>query len=254
MSRSSSITLFLLCSMLAFGTGCKGKSKEPLTSIAQANAPEYTIGVEGTSSAHESITKILPKAQIKPYPDLITAYFALQVGDIDALAYNDIILNHTFNDSMSGLIYIDNDIGVPTEIVIGMNNHSSIPNLKGIINSLIDSLNAAGTLNELNEHWNKNLQREPLINAKERATDQILRIATSADVPPFSFIHDDEIVGIDIDLIRLLEEKLNIQTTIFKTDRDKLVEAIKNNEADLIISAFERTDNLNNDIDFYKNY
>lgn len=254
MPRSSFIKLFVLCSLLAIFTSCKDKSKEPLTSVAQANSPEYTIGVEGTSSAHESITKLLPKAQIKPYPDLITAYFALQVGDIDALAYNEIILTHTFNDGVSGLTFIENDIGVPVEIVIGMNNHSSIPNLKGIINSLIDSLNAAGTLNKLNEHWNKNLKRDPLISAKERTSDLVLRIATSADVPPFSFVNDNQIVGIDIDLISLLEEKLNAKTVIFKTDRDKLVEAIKNNKADLIISAFNKTSNFNNDIDYSKPY
>ena len=254
MSKSSFLRVFAFCALFAIYSGCKGKSKEPLTSVEQANSPEYTIGVEGTSSAHESIAKILPKAQIKQFPDLNSAYIALQVGDIDALAYNEIILTHTFNDDGSGLIYIDKDIGIPTEIVIGMNNHSTIPNLKGIINSLIDSLNAAGTLNELNEHWNKNLKTSPLVSSIDMESDQLLRIATSADVPPFSFINNNQIIGLDIDLIKLLENKLNVKTTILKTERHKLVDAIKNNEADLIISAFNKTSQSDNEIDYSKPY
>ena len=254
MLKSSVIRVFAFCAVFAICTSCKGKSKEPLTSVAQANSPEYTIGIEGASNAHESITKVLPKAQIKSYPDLISAYFALQVGDIDALAYNEIILNHTFNDGMSGLVFIDNDIGLPIEIVIGMNKNSPIPNLKGIINSLIDSLNIAGTLNKLNEHWNKNLKTSPLFTPKERNSEHVLRIATSADVPPFSFVNEDQIVGIDMDLIKLIEDRLNINTVVFKTNRSNLVSAIKNNEADLIISAFTKTDNLDNEIDYSKPY
>jgi polar amino acid transport system substrate-binding protein len=250
-----SVTLFVIFgALLAIYAGCKGTSKEQLTSASMANSPKYTVGVEQSSSVQESVEKQFPKAKIKQYPDLITAYFALQVGEIDAIAYNEIILTHTFNDSMSGLTYILNDVNIPEEIVIGMNKHSSIPDLKGIINKLIDSLNAAGTLAELNEHWNKNLKTNPLISAKETDSAQVLRIATSGDVPPFSFMSANQIVGIDLDLVKLLEEKLNIKAKIIKTDRSKLVSALKNNEADLIISAFTKNESLQDDIDFSKPY
>lgn len=239
---------------LAICTGCNGFSEEPPAQASKANSPKYKIGVEEKSSISEGVASQLPKAQIKHYPDLITAYFALQVGDIDILAYDENVLTHTFNDSMSGLIYIENDIDVPNEFVIGMNKHSSIPDLKGIINRLIDSLNAAGTLTELNEHWNKNLKTNPLISTKESDSEQILRIATSADVPPFSFMSGNQIVGLDVDIARLLEEKLNIKTSIIKMDRNKLVTALKNNDADLIISAFTICECLRHEIDYSKPY
>ncbi len=239
---------------LAICTGCNGFSEEPPAQASKANSPKYKIGVEEKSSISEGVTSQLPKAQIKHYPDLITAYFALQVGDIDILAYDENVLTHTFNDSMSGLTYIENDIDVPNEFVIGMNKHSSIPDLKGIINRLIDSLNAAGTLTELNEHWNKNLKTNPLISTKESDSEQILRIATSADVPPFSFMSGNQIVGLDVDIAKLLEEKLNIKTSIIKMDRNKLVTALKNNDADLIISAFTICECLRHEIDYSKPY
>ena len=245
---------FIIGAFLAINTGCKGTYNKQLTAASKANSPKCIVGVEQSSGIHESIEKTLPKAQIKPYSDLITAYFALQVGEIDALAYNETILTHTFNDSMSGLSYIPNDIGVNEEIVIGMNKHSSIPNLKGIINKFIDSLNAAGTLAELNEHWNENSKTNPLISTKESESEQVLRIATSADVPPFSFINGSQIVGIDIDISKLLEDKLNIKTKIVKTERSKLVSALKNNEADLIISAFTKAESVLSDIEFSKPY
>ena len=117
-------------------TGCNGFSKDPPHNVSNANSSLYTIGVEEKSSIYENVSKQLTKAKVKQYPDLITAYFALQVGDIDILSYNEIILSHTFNDSMSGLTFIDNDMNLPEEFVIGMNKHSAIPDLKGIINSL----------------------------------------------------------------------------------------------------------------------
>lgn len=250
-----SATLFIIFGALfAICTGCKGLTKDQLASVSQANSPKYTIGVEAASSVQESIQNLLPKAGIKQYPDLITAYFALQVGDIDALAYNETILTHTFNDSTSSISYINNDVNMPEEIVIGMNKHSTIPDLKRIINKFIDSLNAAGTLNELNEHWNIKSNTNSLICTKEYDSDHVLRIATSADVPPFSFVHENQIVGMDIDIIKLLEDKLNIKTSIIKTDRNKLVNALKNNEADLIISAFTKAESIQSDIEFSKPY
>jgi polar amino acid transport system substrate-binding protein len=239
---------------LTICTGCNGFSEEPPAQASKANSSKYKIGVEEKSSISEGVASQLPKAQIKRYPDLITAYFALQVGDIDILAYDENVLTHTFNDSMSGLTYIENDIDVPNEFVIAMNKHSSIPDLKGIINRLIDSLNAAGTLTELNEHWNKNLKTNPLISTKESDSEQILRIATSADVPPFSFMSGNQIVGLDVDIAKLLEEKLNIKTSIIKMDRNKLVTALKNNDADLIISAFTICECLRHEIDYSKPY
>ena len=235
-------------------TGCKGFSKDPPHNVSNANSSLYTIGVEEKSSIYENVSKQLTKAKVKQYPDLITAYFALQVGDIDILSYNEIILSHTFNDSMSGLTFIDNDMNLPEEFVIGMNKHSAIPDLKGIINKLIDSLNAAGTLAELNDHWNKNSKTNPLISTKESESEQVLRIATSADVPPFSFTSGNQIVGFDIDLAKLLEEKLNVKTKIIKTDRNKLVTTLKNNDADLIISAFTVCECFQNEIDYSKPY
>lgn len=254
MSRHIAIKFIVFGAILAICTGCKGFSKDPLSSISNANSPKYVIGVENASGIQEAIETQLPKAKIKTYPDLITAYFALQVGDIDALAYNEIILAHTFSDSMSGLIVIDNDVGTSEEIVIGMNKHSTIPDLKGIINRLIDSLNAAGTLNELHEHWHKNLKTNSLISTKESDSEHVLRIATSADVPPFSFTSENQIIGIDTDIAKLLAEKLNIKTSFIKKDRNKLVDALKNNEADLIISAFTKNEQLQSDIDFSKPY
>ena len=238
--------------LVASFCGCKEQPKEPLTSVFQANSSKYTIGVEEVSAVGKAVARVLPKAQIKQYPDLVTAYLALQMGDIDAIAYNEIILSHTFNDSASGVQLLHEDIGISEELVVGMNRHSTIPNLKGIINSLIDSLNAAGALNELQQHWSE--KKNSLIDEKNIESPDVLKIATSADVPPFSFIEDNQIIGLDIDLIRLLEKRLNIKTEIIKTERDKLVATLKNNEADLIISAFSKTDSLENEIEFSKPY
>ena len=252
MFKSSFLSLVFMGILVASFCGCKEQPKEPLTSVFQANSSKYTIGVEEVSAVGKAVARVLPKAQIKQYPDLVTAYLALQMGDIDAIAYNEIILSHTFNDSASEVQLLHEDIGISEELVVGMNRHSTIPNLKGIINSLIDSLNAAGALNELQQHWSE--KKNSLIDEKNIETSDVLKIATSADVPPFSFIEDNQIIGLDIDLIRLLEKRLNIKTEIIKTERDKLVATLKNNEADLIISAFSKTDSLENEIEFSKPY
>ena len=252
MKKCSFLSLVFMGVLVASFCGCKEQTKEPLTSAFQANSSQYTIGVEEFSTVGNSVAKVFPKANIKHYPDLVTAYLALQMGDIDAIAYNEIILSHTFNDSTSDIQILQEDIGISEELVIGMNRQSTIPNLKGIINSLIDSLNAAGALNELQQHWNE--KKNPFIDEKNIESSGVLRIATSADVPPFSFIEDNQIIGLDVDLIRLLESRLNIKTEINKTDRDKLVATLKKNEADLIISAFSKTDSLENLIEFSKPY
>ena len=112
MDRRFAILFVVFGAFLAICTGCKGFSQEPLTLASKGNSSKYKIGVEENSSTQEAVINQFPNAQIKPYPDLITAYFALQVGDIDVLAYNDIIITHTFNDSMSGLTFIENDVGI----------------------------------------------------------------------------------------------------------------------------------------------
>lgn len=81
---------------------------------------------------------------------------------------------------------------------------------------------------------------------------KILRVGTSPDFPPFEYIDEktNEIVGIDIDLIKAIAKKLGYEVEIISIDFDGLIPALEQGHIDVIISGMTITEEREKRVDF----
>lgn len=70
----------------------------------------------------------------------------------------------------------------------------------------------------------------------------VLKVGTSADYPPFSFIDNGQYVGFDIDLIREISKRLNYTVEITDMPFKTLLPAIQAGAIDVIASGLSETE------------
>lgn len=85
--------------------------------------------------------------------------------------------------------------------------------------------------------------------------DKVLKMATSADFPPFeSFDTDGELVGFDIDLANLIAEELGYEIKIEDMSFDGLIGALQAGRVDMVMSGMSATEDRRKNVDFSVDY
>lgn len=80
--------------------------------------------------------------------------------------------------------------------------------------------------------------------------EAVLRIGTNAEYPPFEYKENDQFVGVDMDLVRALAEKMGMKYEIIDMDFDALIPSLTSNKIDLAISAITITEERMQQVDF----
>lgn len=86
----------------------------------------------------------------------------------------------------------------------------------------------------------------------------VLKVGTSADFAPFEF-HTmvdgkDEIVGVDIDLVNAIADKLGVKAEIVDTDFNAVLSGLKDGNVDIAVSGISATPERQKSFDFTDNY
>lgn len=90
---------------------------------------------------------------------------------------------------------------------------------------------------------------------KESGNSQnVIMVGTSADMPPFEFFKDQEIVGYDIDVIRAVAKKMDKQIRIQDMDFSALIPALQSGRIQIAISSLTPNPERRQVIDFSKPY
>lgn len=84
---------------------------------------------------------------------------------------------------------------------------------------------------------------------------KVLKMATSADFPPFeSFDPDGNIVGFDIELAELIAEELGYELEVEDMSFDGLIGALQANRVDMVMSGMSATEKRRENVDFSHEY
>lgn len=81
-----------------------------------------------------------------------------------------------------------------------------------------------------------------------------LIIGTSGDNPPFEFYQNGKLVGFDIDLGRLLAQKLGREVQFMDMPFDSLVAALQSKKVDCVLAAMTSTEARKRAVDFTRPY
>ena len=85
-------------------------------------------------------------------------------------------------------------------------------------------------------------------NAPEE--DNVIVMATSADFPPYEYYENDEIVGIDIDIMNAVCEKIGMELQPEDMSFDSVIGAAQTGKADIAMSGITITEDRKNMVNF----
>lgn len=86
---------------------------------------------------------------------------------------------------------------------------------------------------------------------------QVLKVGTSADYAPFEYVDaakGEEIIGFDIDLIKLVGEKIGVEMQVQDMDFNSLVPALQAGKIDVVISGMTPNQEREKVVDFSDKY
>ena len=82
------------------------------------------------------------------------------------------------------------------------------------------------------------------------AQDNVITMATSADFEPYEYYENDKIVGIDIDIMNAVCEKIDMQLQPEDMSFDSVIGAAQTGKADIAMSGITITEDRKNMVDF----
>ncbi|KJV55632.1 bacterial extracellular solute-binding s, 3 family protein [Orientia chuto str. Dubai] len=96
------------------------------------------------------------------------------------------------------------------------------------------------------------IQIKSLQNQQVRS--DVLLVGTAADNPPYEFFKNDEIVGLDIDIIKLIGKDLGKKIVIKNLDFPGLLLALSSKQLDLVIAGLSKSNQREEHVDFSNVY
>ena len=87
----------------------------------------------------------------------------------------------------------------------------------------------------------------------DTAKDKLV-VATSPDFPPFESLEGGEVVGIEVDILKLIAEKMGMELDIQQMDFDSVIPGVQAGKFDVGMSGITVTDKRKENVDFSSVY
>lgn len=226
------------------------KQLVPEVTLDGLNSPNRTVGAPTGASGMLAVDKYLPNAKELLFDSLTTAFEALKTGQIDAFVYERQQLQIALDNGLQGLVLLDENLGEPDYVAVGLSRATKISNLKDSIDRFIAEKKADGTLDELFKRWvfdrNYNF---PEIEPASSPTFKLV-VGTTGTVEPYSFYSDNMLIGYDIEMARMFATWLNADIEFKVIDYSGIIAAAQSGSIDCIFANLNVTDERKEAIDF----
>lgn len=128
------------------------------------------------------------------------------------------------------------------------------PELLETVNELIANIKHTGTFKDICDRYFGEGTPVAIKSAELDPTKDQLVVATHAHFAPFEYKIGDNYYGIDMEIATLLADELNQELVIVDMDFKNLLSAVKNGEADIIMSGFTMKEERKEYVDFSDTY
>jgi len=88
----------------------------------------------------------------------------------------------------------------------------------------------------------------------QTATEGYLTMATNAEFPPYEFIENNQVTGIDAEIAAAIAEKLGLELKIENMEFDSIISAVKGGKADIGVAGMTVTPERLEEVDFTASY
>lgn len=125
------------------------------------------------------------------------------------------------------------------------------------INQALDELKADGTIENIEKNWvgaESELGKYPYEMKDIDRSNGTITIGTNAEFPPYESYSDGQIVGIDIDIMQAVCDKLGMDLQIEDMAFDSIITAVTSGKVDVGASGFTITEERKKNVNFTDSY
>lgn len=128
------------------------------------------------------------------------------------------------------------------------------PELTQAINEALAELKEEGTLDQIIDNYISGEDYEYVSPEGLTYENGTLVMATNATFPPYEYYEDNQIVGIDADMMKAVADKLNYDLKIEDMEFDSIITAVVGGKADVGVAGMTVTEDRLKNIDFTDSY
>lgn len=245
------ITTILLTVLLA---GCEKAETPQITSVEQLNHKSYSVGSDEGSAGMFDAEAYLPEAELLLYSSSVTGYAAVQQGELDAYAYDRIMMEFAIANGLEGVRLLDGSLGEGMDIAVGISPKTQIPGLTEKVNQFLQELRQDGTLEDMYHRWVTTADSEMPDIPKAEDPVYHLKVGTTGVVQPFSYYEGTTLTGYDLEMIYRFAYWLNADVEISVYDYGGIIAAAESGDIDCIMANLNATPERREKLEFSEGY
>ena len=206
------------------------------------------IGVLGGSAGDLAARKHYPNATFQVFITAADAALAVKTRKTDAFIYDKSVLLNLAEKNQE-LIIVDEPVD-KLEIAAAISKDNT--ELLTEINKVLSELKKKGTLQKLKAKWvdSKYTVTPQISTITDTDNKEVLRMGTCALIEPFSFQANGILTGLDIELSRLLGQRLDKKIEIIDMNFGSLIPALQSGKVDFALSNFNVTEERKKFVNF----
>ncbi len=243
------LSLFAALAICVTMLGACGKDEAKKIESAE-DLEGATIGVQlGTTG--DNYAEDVKDAKVEKYNKGADAVQALKQGKVDAVVIDNEPAK-VFVEKNSDLKILEEEFTVE-DYAIAMNLENTA--LQSEINGALSELKADGTINNIVNNWiGDDAPKTPCITAGDDTSKGKLIMATNAEFPPYESMSDGKIVGIDVDIMQAICNKLGYELEIENTEFDSIIPEIQSGKADVGVAGMTVNEDRKKNVLFSDSY
>ena len=220
---------------------CCALAGAEVSALSQLNTPGMTVGVDQGSAAEQIVRRELPDATIAYYSDKPSAYLAVAQGKLDAFAFDYNQMRIAIESGVKGVRLLDETLGEPVRIAVGLSPVSGIPDLKDSMNRFLAQLREEDILDDMFKRWVMDGSEVMPEIEKTESRGLHLTVGTSGIAPPYSYYAGTELTGFDIELAKRFAAWLGADLQLKVYDYGSIVPAAVTGDVDCIMANLNIT-------------
>ena len=259
-NRKNSLIICLLLACLAIclvgcGPGGRNSKTADMKTWEDMNDPDITVGAINGGVNGFIVQEKLPKVQVTYYNSYVDLATAVESNKIDAITEDSCTLIYHNNQTGNKLRVLDGFLkSFQFGYTFGKTDKGRA--LCSEVNEYIEKIRDNGTLKEIDRNWmDADGAREMGVDyTRLPAKKGVLKMATTATSPPFSYVVDGTLVGYDLDIIARFCQEYGYGLEPVSMSFDGLMPAVASGKCDIGGSQISITEERKESVEFSAPY
>ncbi len=218
-------------------------------SFDELNIKGKKIGVQTGSSFDKMADTFFPTAEVQYFNSTTDMAKLVAMGKLDAMIADEPAAQ-SLTASIKNIGYI-HDYLEPANFSAAFQKNKDGEKLRDEMNAFLTKAMSDGSLKKLQQIWFGNDESKKVVDYSSLpATNGTLKLATSAEYPPFEYLQNNKIVGYDIACAAAFCKEYGYALKIFDMNFDAILSALVSKACDFAIAGISVTEERSKSVNF----